>query len=573
MNNKEFMPYARGDKPVDLLLKNGMLINVFTGVIEQVDVAVHNGVFVGFGDYQAKETIDLKGQYLAPGFIDGHVHIESSMMTPPQFAQVIVPKGTTTIIADPHEIANVSGVDGIEYMIKASQNIPLNVFIMVPSCVPATALENAGATITAKDIEAFKGRKNILGLGEVMDYPAVISGEAQIHEKISVMSNYPIDGHAPDILDKDLNAYITAGVQTDHECTQVESMLERIKRGMYVHLREGSATRNVLPLLKGVTKENHHRLLFCTDDKHPEDIEAEGHINYNVNLAISEGIDPVMAIRMGTLNAAQCYNLSKLGAIGLGYRADFIVFDSLKKIAPSMVYKDGKRVAENNKALFKTTKIYDESVTNTVHVKREAIDFRLPLKSNHVHVIGLIKNNITTAKKTKKVTVEDGFYKHDSSTDLMKLAVIERHKASGFMGLGLVEGYGLKNGAIAMTIAHDSHNIIIIGDNDESMTVALDKIIDLQGGIVVVENTTVVDALQLEIAGIMTTSDVDTVSNKLKTMAEKIESMGLNPAIDDPFITLAFLSLPVIPKLKLTDRGLFDVTAFKHISIEVDDAT
>ncbi len=570
MKKQSLMPYARGDKTVDLLLKNASLINVFTGEIETINLAVHDGIFVGFGDYSAKQVIDLNGDYVAPGFIDGHVHIESSMMTPPQFAEVVVPKGTTTVIADPHEIANVSGVKGIEYMIKASQDIPLNVFFMIPSCVPATAFENAGATITTKDIKRLIKHSNVLGLGEVMDYPAVISGEKNIHEKLNAMQRYPIDGHAPDILGHDLNAYIAAGVETDHECTKVESMLERLKRGMYVHLREGSATRNVKTLLKGVTKENYRRLLFCTDDKHPEDIEKEGHINFNVNLAIAEGVDPVQAIRMATINAAECYRLKKLGAIGIGYRADFIVFETLEDIQPRLVYKDGKCVAKNQVTTFKSKQVKDKYVIDTVHIDREKIDFRLPLKSDKVNVIGLVKNNITTEKKVLNVTVENGYYKQTSDDNLMKLAVIERHKKTGNYGLGLVEGYGLKNGAIAMTIAHDSHNIIIIGDNDRSMEVALDAVVKYQGGIVLVEHDQVVEALQLEIAGIMTTSDVKTVSSKLLSMTQKANQMGLNDAIDDPFISLAFLSLPVIPALKLTDCGLFDVETFKHIPIEAE---
>ncbi len=568
MNAQTMMRIAKGELPATLVLKNAQIINVFTGDIELNDIAIEDGIIVGIGDYQGKETIDLNHAYVAPGFIDGHVHIESSMVTPPAFAKLVVPKGTTTIIADPHEIANVSGVKGIEFMIKSSQNIPLNVFIMAPSCVPATAFENAGATITLEDINYLKKYPQVIGLGEVMDYVAVLEGEASIHQKIKTMQPLTIDGHAPDILAKSLNAYITAGVQTDHECTQLASLKERVKRGMYVHLREGSATRNLKTLLNGITPLNHHRLLFCTDDKHPEDIEKEGHINWNVNVAIQAGIEPIMAIRMATINIAQCYQLKQIGAVAPNYRADLIVFDSLKNIEPHLVFKDGVLVAENQKPLFSVQCHDDSAVKNTVHIDPKTIDLRLALTRDTVKVIGLIENNITTEKLIRNVLIKDGFYHNNPKQDILKLAVIERHKNTGNVGLGLVEGYGIKNGAIALSIAHDSHNIIVIGDTDDAMHLAIKTLYEMQGGIVVIHNQKIASKMPLEISGIMTNRDPHEVSEMLKQMAQAIEKMGLNPAIDDPFITLAFLSLPVIPKLKLTDTGLFDVTEFKIVPIE-----
>ncbi len=570
MDIHKMLPHIKGEKPVDLVIKNAKIVNVFTGEIEADTLAIHEGVFVGFGDYQGKEVLDLKGAYIAPGLIDGHVHIESSMLTPSEFAKIIMPKGTTTIIADPHEIGNVSGVKGIEFILASSHNIPLDVHIMVPSCVPATEFENTGASIGVDDIKKLALKQGVLGLGEVMDYPAVLSGEKTIHQKIRAMQPRPIDGHAPDIIGHDLNAYIASGVQTDHECTQTESMLERIRRGMYVHLREGSATRNESTLLKAVTDKNDHRILFCTDDKHPEDIIREGHINYNVNLAINAGLDPVRAIRMATLNAAQCYKLTDVGAIGVGYKADFIVFKDITAIEPVLVYKEGKKVAEAGKPCFKTTPLYDEAVHNTVHIDVDKLDFTLRLSHEHVRVIGLVKNNITTTSLTRKVNVENGVYAHSPQSDLLKIALIERHKHTGNIGLGLVEGYGIKNGAVAMSIAHDSHNVIVIGDQDESMKLAVKKLTELQGGIVVVENKKIIDFLQLEIAGIMTSQAPDKVSKKLVSMNNFLTKMGLSEAIDDPFITLAFLSLPVIPELKLTDQGLFDVKTFKNVSINVE---
>ncbi len=567
MNQFARVSAALNKHPIDTLFINAKLINVFTGEIESTSVAVHDGVIVGFGEYEAADVVDLKGAYLAPGFIDGHVHIESSMLTPGEFARVVVPKGTTTVIADPHEIANVTGIDGIRYMLNASDDIPLNVRIMVPSCVPATSFENAGARIEATDIDSVKDHPRVLGLGEVMDYPAVLQGDASMYEKLSTMKGRPIDGHAPDILGKDLSAYAAAGVQTDHECTKAESLLERIRRGMYVHLREGSATRNTRELLTAVTEENYHRLLFCTDDKHPEDIAAEGHINHNANLAIESGVPPIHAIRMGTLNAAMCYGLKDVGALGIGYRADMIVFDDIDKIEPRVVYKDGVKVAEEGTATFDIDPYKENSVTQTVNVKEGTLAFDLKLKTNRARVIGIIKNNITTRHEIRDVKVENGLYINDSSNSMNKLAVIERHRATGNVGVGLVEGYGIENGALAMTIAHDSHNLIVIGDNDDAMRIAAERIIALQGGIVLVEGDTVADELPLDIAGIMSTKPAEDVAQTLTRMGKKVRSMGLDASIDDPFITLAFLCLPVIPELKLTDRGLFDVSTFAHIDI------
>ena len=571
MNAKRTMDVAQGVQNAELVLKNAQIINVFTGDIELSDIAIDQGMIVGIGDYQGNQTIDLNHAYVAPGCIDGHVHIESSMVTPPAFAKLVVPKGTTSVIADPHEIGNVSGVAGIEYMIESAKDIPLNVFIMAPSCVPATAFENAGAVITNDDIEALKQYPEVIGLGEVMDYVAVLEGDASIHQKINTMRPRPIDGHAPDIMDKALNAYISAGVQTDHECTQLESLKARVKRGMYVHLREGSATRNLKTLLNGITPMNHHRLLFCTDDKHPEDILKEGHINWNINVAIQAGINPIMAIRMATINTAQCYQLKQLGAVAPGYRADLIVFNALERIEPHLVFKDGMLVAKDQEALFEVKPKTSNAVLNTMHIDPNTIDLTLKLKQSKVHVIGLIENNITTKKLIREVTVKNGVYHNDPDQDILKLAVIERHQSTGNVGIGLVEGYGIKNGAIALSIAHDSHNIIVIGDDDDSMHLAIQTLYAMQGGIAVVNKNQVVGKLPLEISGIMTNQDPHDVSKIILSMTETIESMGLNQAIDDPFITLAFLSLPVIPELKLTDTGLFDVHQFKIIPVEASD--
>ena len=568
MNYKSIMKKARGEQKASLVLKNGRIINVYSGEIEELDIAIEDGKIIGIGTYNGIKEIDLKKMYVAPGLIDGHVHIESSMLTPPQFAKIVLPKGTTTIIADPHEIANVSGVPGIEFMLKSSEHIPLSVYMMIPSCVPATIDENAGAMITAHDIKKLKKHPRVLGLGEVMDYPSVIQGNTMIFEKIKVMNHHMIDGHAPDVIGNDLNAYITAGVMTDHECTMVISMQERIKRGMYVHLREGSATRNTKTLLKGLNKNNIHRVLFCTDDKHPEDIKNEGHINYNVNLAIEHGIDPIDAIRMATINAANCYHLPNIGGIAPGKDADLIIFDSLKKIEPLFVYKKGVLVASHGKALFEASTEVPDAVLNTVHLDLDQLSFSLQLKSNQVKVIGLIQNNITTHLLNRTVNVLNNQFVYDKHRDILKLAVIERHHNKKLIGIGLVEGFGFKNGALAMTIAHDSHNLIIVGSSDDDMRLAAEKINEIQGGIVLVRNGKVVHFLKLEVGGIMTNAESIVVSESLKYMKKEIKDMGLDQDIDDPFISLAFLALPVIPTLKLTDRGLFDVNQFKIVPIE-----
>ena len=569
MDTVKLVEIARGSVPADLVLKNCRIINVFNSEIEQGDIAITDEVIVGIGKYNGVKEIDMKNRYVAPGFIDGHVHIESSMLTPPQFAKIIVPKGTTSIIADPHEIANVSGVEGIKYMIFSSIFGPLNVNIMIPSCVPATSFETSGAIITSSDIDKFKNNKGVLGLGEVMNYPGVIFGDPEVHKKIEVMASYVKDGHAPSVTGKQLNAYKLTGIKTDHECTTVEELNEKVARGMYIHLREGSATRNVKVLSKGVTKENSRRLIFCTDDKHSEDIRTEGHINYNIRIAIENGVDPITAIQMATINTADCYRLDNVGAIAPGYFADLVVFDSLEDMIIDEVFIKGEMVAKNNKALFDPVLYTNGFVTDTVNIKDSAnISLDIPLKNNKVKVIKLIENNVTTLKVIRKVKVSDGIFQFDKDSDILKLAVVERHHQTGNVGLGLLEGYGLKNGAVAMTISHDSHNLIIIGDNDKDMLIALKEIERLSGGITLVNNGKVVDSIQLEVAGLMTNTDVKVIEAKLKSMEEVARSMGVNNKVDDPFLSLAFMSLPVIPEIKLTDKGLFDVNEFNLVNLE-----
>ncbi|MFP4177156.1 MAG: adenine deaminase [Acholeplasmataceae bacterium] len=568
MDYERIVDSARKKKKASLVLKGGRLVNVYDRTIRTADIAIEDGRIAGFGDYEGEQEVDLKGSFVAPGFIDGHVHIESSMVTPPEFARLVLPKGTTTVIADPHEIANVLGLPGIRFMLDASENIPLGVHVMLPSCVPATVHEKSGAVLRSDDLSALKDHPRVLGLGEVMDYVAVINNDPEIRKKIDLMPGRMVDGHAPDLVGDDLSAYIAAGVMTDHECTRVESLKERVAKGMYVHLREGSQTRNTQALLPGVSKDNSDRLLFCTDDKHPEDIVKEGHINYNVNLAIAHGIDPVDAIRMATLNAATCYGLQDIGGIAPGKRADLIVFDSLERIEPDRVYKDGVLVARKGKALFEAHFDVPASLTDTVRFAE--VDLSLRLKSDRVRVIGLVENNITTEALIRTVETKDGYFVPDPEQDILKIAVIERHHMTKKIGIGLVEGFGFTGGALAMTISHDSHNLVVIGSADSDMELAMSRIKTIKGGIVIVRNGAVASELPLEVGGIMTNRDGMDVQRELRAMKRELASMGLSERVADPFISLAFLCLPVIPKLKLTVDGLFDVEPFEHVPIEGD---
>jgi len=552
---KNKITIAKGDKNAQLVLKNCKIINVFTNEIIEGDVAIEGDTIVGIGQYDGIEEIDLEGKYLSPGFIDGHVHIESSMVTPAQFAKAIVPRGTTTIVADPHEIANVKGIDGIKYILEDSENLPLDVFVMLPSCVPATPFENSGAKLEAEDLKKLIQEERVLGLGELMNYPGVINTDENVLKKIIMAEGKKIDGHGPIIADKELNAYIVAGISTEHECSTVEEMLNRLRLGMYVLIREGSAAKNLKELIKAVDKDNLRRCLFCTDDKHPEEILKDGHIDYNIKLAIDSGIDPIDAIKMATLNGAECYDLKGKGAIAPGYSADLVVIDNLKNFNILKVFKNGKLVSENLKPLFKVSPSDTKKVANSVNIQKVSLeDLEIQLESENVNVIGIEPHSLITKKLERKV-----------NHSLLKVAVIERHNKTGNIGLGFVEGFGLKNGAIASTIAHDSHNIIVIGDNDEDMLHCIEEIQGIGGGITAVSNGKVLDSLPLTIAGLMSCEPLEIVNEKYKNMLKIVhEKLKVNSEIE-PFMTLSFIALPVIPELKITDMGLFYVNDFKFI--------
>jgi len=560
---------ARGEEEVELVLKNCKIINVFTHEIHENDIAINNGKIIGFGNYKAKKYIDVENKYVAPGLIDSHMHLESSLVTPQRLSEVAVANGTTTIIADPHEIANVVGVKGINYLIKSSKNIPLNIFFMIPSCVPATSFEDTGSSIDYEDIKELLKDDCVLGLGELMDYPSVINGNIEILNKMDLAKRKIVDGHAPGLMNKELNAYMINGVKTDHECSTIDEMKARLNRGMYVSIREGSASKDLNKLISGVNEYNYRRCLFCADDKNPEDLVNKGHINHNVKLAIKAGIDPITAIQMATINASECYRLRDIGGIAPGYDADLLILSDLENFKIDKVYKKGNLVYENGKILFKTENIVDENVLNTVNMKKvELKDLVLKLNSDIAYVIGVEPFSLITKKSVRKVSINDsGEYINNEYLDICKMAVIERHHATGKVGLGLVENFSLKNGAIATTISHDSHNLVVIGDNDEDMLVAINRIKELNGGIVIVRNQEIKHELQLNIAGLITDKSLKEVESKLsKMLTYSFEELEVNKEIN-PFMTLSFMSLPVIPSLKLTTRGLFDVDKFEFINI------
>lgn len=563
---------AAGRDKVELLLMNCQIINVFSHEICTGHIAIDSGKIIGVGDYMAKTVVDMKGRYVAPGLIDSHEHLESAMVTPAQMSRVVIPRGTTTIIADPHEIGNVCGIKGIEFMMQSVNQTPLNAFFMLPSCVPATPFETSGAKLMAEDLLPLMERKNVLGLGELMDFPGVISGREDIIDKMMIAQDKIIDGHGPMIQGKELNAYMIGGVKTDHECSTVKEMKSRLDRGMYIAIREGSAARDLKHLIQGVNESTARRCTFCTDDKNPEDILREGHIDYSIRKAIELGVDPITAIQMATINTAECYALRDIGAIAPGYDADLIVIDDLKTFNVLEVYKKGVKVAEDNQPLFDVVEAALDDVVETVNiapVTKE--DLAIKLETDIVNVISVLPYSLLTERNVRKVHINsDGFFEKHKYIDIVKMAVIERHNGTGNIGLGLVENFKLKGGAIATTIGHDSHNLIVIGDNDEDMLLAVEEVKRLQGGIAVVSQGEI-NSLQLRIAGLMSDQPMEYVAEQLKDLLTiAYDKLGVNEQID-PFMTLSFLALPVIPDVKLTDKGLFDVVKFDFMEIEVKE--
>lgn len=564
---RELIKAASGEIVVDLLLKNGRLINVFSGEIYREDIAIHKGYVVGFGSYKAKKKLDLGGKFIAPGFIDGHVHIESSMVSISEFARAVAPKGVTSVITDAHEIANVLGIDGIKYMLESSKNQPLNVFFMLPSCVPATNMETAGAHLTGFDLYPFLKEKWVLGLGEVMNFPGVIAADDDMLNKIKIAVGKRIDGHSPGLCGKTLSAYVSAGIESDHESTTLAEAKEKLEKGMYIMVREGTSERNLKDIIPLVNEKNYSRFFFVSDDRHARDIVKEGSIDYIIRKAISLGLDPVTAIKMATINAAEYFRLPRIGAIAPGYQADMVVLNNLKDIKPLMVFRRGELVAVKGRFIGKKVKLAG-SLRGSINVKWLAPkDFKISAQKNNMLVIEVIPRQIITRKKVFPAKIEKGFAVSDTKRDILKMINVERHMASGNVGKGFVKGFGLKRGAIASSVAHDSHNILCVGADDKSMYAACVEIIKMGGGLCVADGEKVLGRIPLPIAGLMTDKPLEFVVKELEKLTITAKKLGCT--LDDPFMTLSFLALPVLPELKLTDKGIVDVTKMKIVGLFV----
>lgn len=551
---------AAGREKADLVLKNAKYLNVFSNEFLSGDIAVANGLIAGVGKYDGKTEIDVSGKLVLPGFIDAHIHLESSMVTPAEFAKAVVAHGTTTVITDPHEITNVMGIDGVEYMIQASQNLPIDVHFMMPSCVPATEIDESGAELDCKDIDLYLDNKKVLGLAEMMNYVGVINGDKNVLSKIvtSQAHHKKIDGHAPELSGNDLNAYIAAGVYSDHECSTFENALEKLRKGQFIMIREGTAAHNLKALMPLLTQQYYSRCMFATDDKHPNDLLYGGHIDYIVKQALKNGADPIVALKTATHHAARYFLLNNKGAIASGYLADIVVVDNLEDFNVETVFKRGKLVFDGEVKDFSAPTVDEklaEKCFDTFHLDSVTpSSFKVDGKLGLIGLVGgeLLTRNLGTADKI------------DVENDILKIACIERHKGTNHIGVGYVKGYSLKSGAVATSVAHDSHNIITVGCNDDDIAVAVNAIKDSKGGIAVVENGKIKALLELPIAGLMSDEPLTTVNEKLENAKSSTYELGADKSID-PFMTLSFLSLPVIPSLRITTKGVFDAENWKML--------
>lgn len=551
---------AAGREKADLVLKNAKYLNVFSNEFLCGDIAVANGLIAGVGKYDGKTEIDVSGKLVLPGFIDAHIHLESSMVTPAEFAKAVVAHGTTTVITDPHEIANVMGIDGVEYMIQASQNLPIDVHFMMPSCVPATEIDESGAELDCKDIDLYLDNKKVLGLAEMMNYVGVINGDKNVLSKIvtSQAHHKKIDGHAPELSGNDLNAYIAAGVYSDHECSTFENALEKLRKGQFIMIREGTAAHNLKALMPLLTQQYYSRCMFATDDKHPSDLLYGGHIDYIVKQALKNGADPIVALKTATHHAARYFLLNNKGAIASGYLADIVVVDNLEDFNVETVFKRGKLVFDGEVKDFSVPTVDEklaEKCFDTFHLDSVTpSSFKVDGKLGLIGLVGgeLLTRSLGTADKI------------DVENDILKIACIERHKGTNHIGVGYVKGYSLKSGAVATSVAHDSHNIITVGCNDDDIAVAVNAIRDSKGGIAVVENGKIKALLELPIAGLMSDEPLTTVNEKLENAKSSAYELGADKSID-PFMTLSFLSLPVIPSLRITTKGVFDAENWKML--------
>jgi adenine deaminase len=574
---RDLIDVAAGRRAADLVLKNARVVNVISHEINEGDIAIAGERIAGIGVYQAEKTIDLKGRYVCPGFIDAHVHIESSLLSVPEFARVVAAHGTTTVIADPHEFANVMGTEGISFVLRMAKYAPIDIFVMLSSCVPASPFESAAVELTAEDLQPFLGNQWVLGLAEMMNYPGIIAGQEEVLNKIAIAARRIIDGHAPGLTGTGLTAYAAAGIMSDHECTTADEAAEKLRRGLYIMIREGSQTRNLEALLPLITPATAGRFMFCTDDKDVHDLLDEGQIDYMIRTAIARGIDPILAVRLGTANAAQYFGLRQMGAILPGYRADLAVLDDLQTCRVVETYHRGQLVAEDGRCIAPRSAQEDRvQLRSSIDVQWiEPKDFQIPLPDGGsqaspplIHVIQAFEGRIDTERSIEPAAVRDGFVVADPARDLAKIVVIERHRATGEVGRAFVHGFGMKSGAIASSVAHDAHNIIVVGMSDQDMLAATVQLVKLHGGVVVVKDGKVLATVPLPIAGLVSGEPAEQVSAQLKELS--IAARQLDCKFEQPFMALAFLSLSVIGKLKITNQGLIDVENFRRISLFAD---
>jgi adenine deaminase len=565
---KQRIDAAMGRRPVDLLLKGGTLVDVFSGTLRKEDVAIHDGVIVGFGDYETSRIIDVSDRYVSPGFIDGHVHMESSMVTPPEYARVTISRGTTTVVIDPHEIANVFGMRGIEWIIRSAARNPLNVFVMLPSCVPATSLETSGASLSGSEIEALIDKPWVLGIGEMMNFPGVLAGAPSVLRKLTAAHGKRIDGHAPGLSGKSLSAYLSARIASDHECMTLREAEEKLEAGMFIMIREGSSAKNLTELIPLATWKNSRRLMFVSDDCHPHHLIHTGHMDGILRKAVQSGLDPVMAVQMVTLNPAAYFGLHDMGAVAPGFRADLVVLRDLESFCVDRVICGGAVVVEKGTVQESAFLFQSPSLPNSVHVPTiRGEDLRVRAKTSRVNIIGVVPGQVATRASVETIPIEDGCALPALQGDILKIVVVERHHRTGRIGRGFVRGFGLKEGAIGSSVAHDSHNIVVVGTNDGDMALAVNQIAAMKGGVVATSHGRVRGALPLPLAGLLSDQSAFEVDQKLGELQEEVRLMG--SALESPFMTLSFLALPVIPHLKITDRGLVDVDAFQIIDLFV----
>lgn len=569
---KKRIDTACGRIVADLVIKNCNVIDVYSHCITKSDIAICDGIIAGIGSYKGIKEIDAEGKYACAGFIDGHIHIESSYVSPEEFCKMTVPCGTSTVIADPHEIVNVSGFDGLDYMLKASENCALDIKYMLPSCVPATPYETSGAVIKASDMDKVISGNKVLGLGEFMNFVGVVNTDDDVLDKLIAADKVGkvVDGHSPSLKGKELSAYIGAGISTDHECSDVEEMNERISNGMYVLMREGSVCHNLRQLLKGVTQYNSSRCLLCSDDRQPKTMLTLGHLNNHLKICVEEGIDAITAIQMATINVAQCYRLYDRGAIAPGKKADIVLLDNLTDFSVSKMFINGKLVAEDGKYIPEINKFSIDTVRRSMFVKdfsREKL--KTKITTGKANVIEIIPEEVITRKTTCNVKTDGkGNFIFEKDKDLAKIAIVERHKGTGNVAVGLLKGYGIKNGAVAISIAHDSHNIVCVGVSDTEMETAVNELIKQEGGIVLVNDGKVIDSMPMPIAGLMSDKSGEWVDKRLTSIHKKAYEILEVSRNFEPVMTLCFLSLAVIPEVKITDKGLFDVTQQKFIDLE-----